>query len=90
MACANTSFLVIFYKFSVLYQMKIKEKRNLSEYIDMDSSDSDEEEFENITEFNTNFKYAVKLVKNLPLPQEWSQVNELKEIKEFIQILRSS
>jgi hypothetical protein len=43
-ACANTSFLTIFYKFCILYEIKGKLKHK-SEYFDLDNSDSDEEEF---------------------------------------------
>ena len=45
MACANTSFLAIFYKFTILFEMKRKDRKQPNEYFDMDSSDSDEEEF---------------------------------------------
>ena len=45
MAYANTSFLVIFYKFFVLFEIKNKDKRKKIEYVNLESSDSDEEDF---------------------------------------------
>jgi len=42
---ANTSFLTIFHKFCLLFEIKNKNKQSKFDYIDMESSDSDEEDF---------------------------------------------
>jgi hypothetical protein len=39
---ANTSFLTIFYKFYILFEIKNTQNRKKLEYIDFESEDSDE------------------------------------------------
>ena len=53
---ANTSFLTIFCKFYIIFGLQTNYKKRKYEYVDLESSDSDEERFETVSEFKRNLK----------------------------------